>query len=83
MSRTNEARHVKWRETCKCKWRLDASVNNSKQRWNENKCRCECKNLIGRWIYDKEFIWNPGDFECDCDKSCDVREYLDLKTVSD
>ena len=34
MSRTNETRHVKWHETCKSKCRLDASVSNSKQRWN-------------------------------------------------
>ena len=25
MSRTNETRHIKWYETCKCKCRLDAS----------------------------------------------------------
>ena len=43
MSRTNETRHVKWHEACKCKCRLDASVCNSKQRWNKDKCRCECK----------------------------------------
>ena len=28
MSRTNETRHIKWHETCKCKCRLDASVYN-------------------------------------------------------
>ena len=38
MSRTNETRHIKWHETCKCKCRLDASVCNNKQRWNEDKC---------------------------------------------
>ena len=32
MSRTNEARHIKWLETCKYKCRLDASVCNNKQR---------------------------------------------------
>ena len=32
MSRTNETRHIKWHETCKCKYRLDASVCNNKQR---------------------------------------------------
>ena len=32
MSRTNEARHIKWHETCKYKCRLDASVCNNKQR---------------------------------------------------
>ena len=43
MSRTNETRFIKWQETCKCVCRLDGIICNSKQRWNENKCRCECK----------------------------------------
>ena len=43
VSRTNEAGHIRWHKTCKCKCRLDASVYNNKQRWNEDKCRCECK----------------------------------------
>ena len=38
MSRTNEMRNIKWHETCKCKCRLDASVCNNKQRWNNDKC---------------------------------------------
>ena len=38
MSRTNETRYIKWHETCKCKCRLDASVCNNKQRWNDDKC---------------------------------------------
>ena len=42
-SRTNETIHIKWHETCKCKCRLDASICNNKQRWNDDKCRCECK----------------------------------------
>ena len=32
MSRTNETRHIKWYEMCKCKCRLDGSVSNNKQR---------------------------------------------------
>ena len=35
MARTNETRHIKWHETCRCKCRLDASVCNNKQRWNK------------------------------------------------
>ena len=46
MSRNNETRHIKWLETCKCKYRLDASVCNNKQRWNNKICSCECKELI-------------------------------------
>ena len=45
-SRTNETRHMKWHETCKCICRLDKIICNSKQRWNKDKCRCECKELI-------------------------------------
>ena len=30
MLRTNEARHIKWHETCKCKCKLDASICNNK-----------------------------------------------------
>ena len=55
------------------------SVCNSKQRWNENKCRYECEELIDKVMCDKEFIWNPSNYETACDKSCDVREYLEYK----
>ena len=40
MSRTNEKRHIKWQDACKCKFRLDASVCNNKQRRDNDKCRC-------------------------------------------
>ena len=61
MSRTNGARHIEWHKTYKFKCRLDASVCNNKQRWNEDKCRCEGKELIDKDICDKKFIWNPSD----------------------
>ena len=50
-----------------------------KQHWNNDKCRCECKELIDKGIRDKGFIWNPSNCECECDKLCDVGEYLDYK----
>ena len=28
---------------------------------------------------DKGFIWDPGNCECECHKSCDIGEYLDYK----
>ena len=79
ISRTNEARCLKWHEACKWKCRLDESVCNNKQRRNEDKCRRECKELVGKGIYDKVFNWNPSSCECECDKSCDVGEYFDYK----
>ena len=56
---------------------LDASVSNNKQRWNDDKCRYECKKLIDKGLFDKGYIWEPSDCEYECDKSCDVGEYLD------
>ena len=79
MSRTNETRHIKWHETCKYKCRLDASVCNNKQRWNNDKCQCECKELIDKGICDKGYIWNPSNCKCECDKSCDFGEYVDYE----
>ena len=80
MSRTNETRQIEWHEMCKCKCRLDASVCNNKQRWNDNECRYECKELLDKGLWDKKgSIWNPSNCECKCNKSCDVGEYLDYE----
>ena len=80
MTLTNETRHIKWQETCKCICRLDEIICNSKQQWNKDKCRCECKELIDKGVCDKGYIWNPSNCECECDKSCDVGEYLDYSS---
>ena len=57
-------------------------VCNNKQRWNKTNCRCECKELIDKAVYDKGFIWNPSICECECDKSSDVGEYLDYENCN-
>ena len=61
------------------KCRLDASVCNNKQRWNDDKCRCECKELIDKGVCNKGFIWNPRYCECECDKSYNLGENLDYE----
>ena len=40
---------------------------------------CDCKELIDKGVCDKEFIWNPSNCKCECDKSCDIGEYLDYE----
>ena len=77
---TNETRHIKWHETCKCNCRLDGSVCNNRQRWNDDKGRYECKEFIDKGACNKGFIWNPSNCECECDKSCDVGEYFDYES---
>ena len=80
MSRINEIRHIVWHASCRCKCRLNPSVCNNKQRWNKDKCRCDFKELIYKSSCTKEFIWNRSNYECECDKSCDVGEYLDYES---
>ena len=79
MSRSNETRHINWREKFRCNGRLDAIVCNNKQRWNNDKCQWECKELIDKGVCNKGYAWNPSNCECECDKSCDVGEYLDYE----
>ena len=52
-------------------------ICDNKQHWNDDECRCECKVLIDKGVWDKGLIWNPSNCECECDKSCDECEYLD------
>ena len=35
--------------------------------------------MIDKGVCDKGYAWNPSNCECECDKSCDVGEYLDYK----
>ena len=79
MSRANETKNIKWHETCKCECRLGAIVCNDKQRWNNDKCRCECKELIDKGECAKVYAWNSSNCECEYDKSCDFGEYLDYE----
>ena len=67
-------------KTCKYICRLDKIICNSKQKWNEDKCRCECKELIDKDVCDKGYVWNPSNCECECDKSCNIGEYLDYSS---
>ena len=35
--------------------------------------------MIDKSVCDREYIWNPSNCVGECDKSCDVDEYLDYK----
>ena len=76
MSRINETWRILWHETCKCVCRLSVAICNSKQIWNDDKCRCECReDLVDKIVCDKGFSWNPSDCECECDK------YVELENI--
>ena len=35
--------------------------------------------MIDKGVCNKEFIWNQSHCECECDKLCDIGEYLDYE----
>ena len=35
--------------------------------------------MIDIGVCDKGSIWNPNNCKCECDKSCNTREYLDYE----
>ena len=44
----NETRNVLWHESCKCICKLNSSVCNNKQIWNDDTCRCDCnEDFVG------------------------------------
>ena len=53
ISRTNETIHIEWHETCKCECKFGANICNNKRRWNNDKCRCKCKELIDKGVCDE------------------------------
>ena len=49
------------------------TINNAGMKINV----CECKELVDKGVCDKGFFWNPINCDCECDKLCDIGEYLD------
>ena len=80
LSRTNETRHTEWHETWNYKCGVDEIVCIEKQGLNNDKCKCECKDLIDKGRCDKGFIWIPSNCEFECDKSCDIGKYSNYKS---
>ena len=80
LARINETRKIVWHETCKCVCRFTSAIYNDRQDWNENKCRCECKeDLVSKLPCDKGYMWNPSTCSCECDRYCETGQYLDYK----
>ena len=45
----------------KYKCKFGGGKCNSKQKWNNDKCLCECKK---HQICEKDYIWNPATCSC-------------------
>ena len=80
LMRLNETRNVLWHESCKCVCKLNSSVCNNKQIWNDDTCRCDCnEDFAGVLSCDKGYTWNSSTCESQCDTLCKPSQYLDHK----
>ena len=71
LMRLNETHNVLWHESCKCVCKLNSSVCNNKQIWNDDTCRCDCnEDFTGVVSCDKGYTWNPSTCDCQCDMWC-------------
>ena len=51
----NESKTLTKHVSCECKCKFDGRKCNSNQKWNNDKCRCECKK---HHMCEKDYIWN-------------------------
>ena len=80
LARINETRKIVWHKTCEFVCRLTSATCNDRQEWNENECRCECKeDLISKLVCDKGYMWNPSTCSCECNRYCETGQYLNYK----
>ena len=83
ISRINDTKQTLWLESCKCICKLSTAICNTNQIWNNDRCRCECKeNLVNKINCDKGYSWIPSNCECECDKFCNIGEYIDYKSCT-
>lgn len=47
--------------------------NNSRKKWNSDKCQ---KKSIRHCTWEEDYAWNPSICCCECDKDCEIGEYL-------
>ena len=55
----NQSKILTIHTSCKCKCKIDGIKCNSNQKWNNDRCQCESKNLK-KHAYKKSYIWNPN-----------------------
>ena len=61
---------------------LNDSVCNSKQKWSNGKCRCDCKELDDSSSCKDNYIRNPSTCDYECNNGCKIDKNLDLENCS-
>ena len=65
ISQKNVLKNISFHESCQCDCLLDEKVCNNLQKWNKDKCRCECLKIKD---CDIGFSWNVNNCRCEMKK---------------
>ena len=57
----NELKTLTKHVLCECKCKFNGRKCNSNQKWNNDKCWCQCKKHN---LCEKDYIWNPSTCNC-------------------
>ena len=60
----NELKILSKHASCECEFRFNGKKYNSNQKWNNDQCRCECKNTKEHHECKKDYIWNSAMYSC-------------------
>ena len=66
ISQKSVLRNVSFHKSCKCSCLLDEKVCNSEQKWNKEKCRCECLEIKE---CENGSFWNVVNCRCEFKKA--------------
>ena len=78
ISQKNVLKKVSFHKSCKCSFLLDEKVCNNKQKWNKEKCRCECLEI--KECRNNSF-WNVVNCRCEFKKAAKlIEEEFDVET---
>ena len=87
ISKKNVLKNISFHQSCKCGCLLDEKVCNNLQKWNKDKCRCECLKIKD---CDIGYSWNVNNCRCEMKEfatlieteKCDV-ETDEIKNISE
>ena len=66
------AKHI----SCWCRYEFDGMKHNLREKWDNDKCQCQCKKPIKYRTCENDYAWNPSTCPCGCDKGCQIGKYL-------
>ena len=71
LSNKNIFKNISFHQSCKCGCLLDEKVCNNLQKWNKDKCKCECLKIKDCGIF---YSWNVNNCRCEMKKFAALTE---------